>query len=600
MFKRIKNIFLRRSLFLSGLLVFSICFIPRVILACMATPMRTLADEFATIFFASFLAGKKWQGLIPYARYYGFGMNLFTWWIFKFPVTPIIQYRMLLVFCGILQGLTGVICFHILKECNLNLNMKFKMAISVLCSFMVVTRNTVYYNENALILITWLLAWLIFKLVKYEEIPTQKKKYTLGISMLLPFSLIFHERSLTFILAFLVLFVFYLFFYKKLLVNLKIFLPMCLLEIAVARICVSAYQSSFWPDNEYIVNASIPEVSAYQFTLQQIMTSVGIMFGQLGTVSIISGGIFFFGSGIIIVTAIKHLGKGFRLQDEERALFIMGFFALTCTIATSFYQSLSWGSRTNNAIYNEGNVYYLKAFTYIRYFGPYIGVVFLVGLLFFLKYFYAMTEKAFVTIYIVVMLLWAQYVIPIISIAPACSEAFICFIRAQMNNTGSAQYYAGVIAAVNVFLLITILIRSVKKRGLTLLILGFFLIYQYVYNAYNFDIRSQQTATARVDASCQLVKELESLGIDFGSKLYVEDERETEHAIYFLLQFNLQDYTICPDYPVTSDENIFLITNNLKKTESNMNIEGLVTFNLDENEFLLTNNADVISYMNER
>ena len=592
--------FSRHYLLLCSLLIFTVCFIPRVILAWMAVTVRTPGDEFATIFFSGFLAGKNWQGLMAHARYYGFGMNLFTWWIFKLPVTPIIQYRMLLSFCGVLQSLTGVVCFHILKECNLNLSMKFKMAISVLCSFMVVTRNTVYYNENALILITWLCVWMIFKLLMYENYPAQKKKYTLGISMLLSFSLVFHERSLTYILAFFVLLILYFIFYKKILVNIKIFLPVCFIGVAIARVCVSVYQSTFWSGAESIKNASIPSVSSYQFTLQQITTSIGIFFGQLGTASIISGGIFFFGSGIIFIIAIKHLSKSFRLQDEQKALFMMGFFALTCTIATVFYQSLSWGRGANNAIYYDGNVYSLKAFTYVRYFGPYIGVVFLIGLLFFLKYFNATMTKVFLAIYIVALLLWVEYLIPIIARSHACSEAFICFIQAQAKATGTAQYYAGVIFAVNVLLLITILIRYVKNRASILIILGIFLVYQYVYNAYFYDITQEKNNIASVDASYQLIKELEASGIDLGPKLYVEDERETNHPIYFIFQLYLPDYVICPDYPEVSDENIFMITNNLTKTTSNMDIEGLAEFYLDNKEILLTNNAEVISYMNER
>lgn len=580
------------------LIILGICLLPRLILAWMAVPLRTVGDEFSTLFFAGILAGKKWLDLISNVSYYGFGMDLFTWWILKLPIGPVSKYRMMLSCCALMQSMVGLICCRILQEYRPEMHKGQKILISVACCFMVVTRNTIYYNENALILLAWVLAWLIFELVRNEDDSRARKKYTLLLSLALPFSLLFHTRSLTFLLAFIFLYLCGWIFYRRSLVDLKIFVPINLGWLALALLFVKLYQKVYWPGAESITNAFLPDVTGHAYTLRGMLTAGLIVFSQIMTISVVSGGVVFFGAAFLLITGLRHFGGNYRLKGEEKAFFMAAFFCLTCMLATSLFQALSWWPGVDAALYGEGDLYPFKAFTYIRYFGPYTGMVFLAGLLAILDRSNKKLKYVVLAVFVLCAGLWAQRTVPLFQQSGNCGEAFICFIQGQPNMTGAEQYYAGVKAAL-LLILMVFLLRSGRtaKVGVPLILCAF-LIYQYAYNAYNYDIALEKNVATRVDSSWELLNALENEGIDLGEKLYFADERNvTDHYTYLIFQFYMQDYTVVPDYPPAGTENNILITNVLKRTKNHMDTSGYATYMLDYNEALVTNAPGVIAYM---
>lgn len=585
-------------------LVFLICFIPRLVLAILAKPIRTLSDEFSTMFFAAKLAGLQWDEVIEYANYYGFGMNFFTFWIFKLPVSPVIKYKCLLTFCGVLQSLVGVIALKILQVLDIpQIKKNVRVAIAIACSFMVFTRNTVYYNEHALILITWTIALIFVNLIMNSTKKHSRMINSIVLALVLAFSFLVHARSLTYVLALIMLELFYFIFYRKSLIHIRGFLGVFVVLYLGADSVLSWYQGNFWTEGHRVIsNASIPDVSGVVdiLTPQVLLTMIQVFFSQFTTVSVLTGGIFLLAIIVLAMMLFKELFlKEEKLQGNERAIFMIGLYALMCTVATSLFQCLSWGPGVAYTIYNNGDLYSLKALTYIRYIGPYVGVVFFAGLLFVVIQEYAKAKHIYMVslgIFAVVVLWWNKYIVPIIGRTAVTNEGFICFVFETYKAKGEIQFWIGTIVSLILASVCFVLLLKEKRKGIVVLI-GLFLIYQYVYNALQFDILREDEAYQKVNASYDLVCDLEEQGISIDKDLYVVDEkRSDDHMIFFPFQVYMEQYAVHPEYP-KGDDGVMLFTNSYKYTKKNFDIDGYTIFRLDENEFLYTTNGDVIKYV---
>lgn len=596
----------KQNIIKSYILVFLICFIPRLILAMFARPVRTISDEFSTMFFGAKLAGLQWDEVQEYANYYGFGMNFFTWWIFKLPISPVMKYKCLLTFCGVLQSLVSVIALRILQILDMpQIKGKVRVAIAIACSFMVFTRNTVYYNEHALILITWTIALIFVNLIMNNTKKHSKIINSIVLALVLAFSFFVHARSLTYVLALIVLEVFYFIFYRASLIHIRSFLGVFAVLYAGASSVLSWYQGVFWAEGYKVpANTSIPDVSGVVdiLTPQTLITMVQVFFSQFTTTSVLTGGVFLIAIVVLAMTLFKELFlKGEKLKGSERAVFMIGLYALMCAVATSLFQSLSWGGGVAYAIYDGGDLYSLKALTYIRYIGPYVGVVFFVGLLYVLVQEYTKAKQVYMislTIFAVVVLWWNKYIVPIMALTAATSEAFICFVLEVYNSKGETQFWIGTVVAITLASICFLLLLKEKRKWIVVVI-GLFLIYQYVYNALAYDIHREDEAYQKVNASYELFENLEEDGISLSQDIYVVDEKKKDdHMFFFQFQIYMEDYIVHPAYP-EDGENVILVTNSYKKTKKNFDIEDYTVFKLDKNEFIYTNNAGVIEYLQE-
>lgn len=585
------------------IIVFLICFIPRLILASFAKPLRTQSDEFSTMFFAAKLAGLQWDEVQEYANYYGFGMNFFTWWIFKLPVSSVVKYKCLLAFCGVLQSLVGVVCLKIQRVLDIpQIKGKIRVGIAVVCSFMVFTRNTVYYNEHALILITWIIALLVVNLIMNATKKHSKLINSIVLAFVLAFAFLVHARSLTYVLALIMLELFYFIFYKKSLIHIRGLLGVFAVGYLGAQSVLSWYQGSFWTEGHRVLsNASVPDVSGVLgiLTSQTFITMVQVFFSQFATASILTGGVFFIAIVVLVMTLFKEFFlKREKLKGSERAVFMIGLYTLMCAVATSLFQCLSWGPGVAYALYEGGDLYSLKALTYIRYIGPYVGVIFFAGLLFVMVQEYSKVKPIYMAslaLFAVVVLLWNNSIVPILALSPVTNEAFICFVLEEITSKGEVQYWVGTIIALTLAGIFLLLLK--EKRKWIVCILGLLLMYQYMYNAVVYDIQTEEKRYQTVNASYELFCNLEEEGILVGKDLYVVDEkRSDDHMFFFPFQIYMEDYIVHPTYP-KDGENVVLITNKYRSTEKNFDIEKYTSFRLDDNEVIFTNNDILIEFL---
>ena len=111
-------------------------------------PLRTVTDEMITIAERGLLQ-QAWIGLLycHSERYYGSGYSAFFFWIFKLTDNPIIIYRVFQTACVFSSGVYRTDLFDIMHKTMKIQSQKFVCAASVACSYFVVTRAVIVYND---------------------------------------------------------------------------------------------------------------------------------------------------------------------------------------------------------------------------------------------------------------------------------------------------------------------------------------------------------------------------------------------------------------------------------------------------------------------
>ena len=156
------------------ILAFLCALIPRLILNCFALPLRTQSDELATLAGGAFLGGKDWSGIVSQAGYYGFGFTALFAPLFRLSDDPVLIYRLILVVESVMQASIALMAFYLMKRYFKIEHKWFLTVASVACSYMVVTRTMIVYNEHALIFCSWLICVLLFRLLEHQN--DSKKK----------------------------------------------------------------------------------------------------------------------------------------------------------------------------------------------------------------------------------------------------------------------------------------------------------------------------------------------------------------------------------------------------------------------------------------
>ncbi len=389
------NQYIQKNTKLTYFLLYLSALIPKLYMALQMVPLRTPSDELGTIVSAAELAGNSWRGVVStYSSYYGFGF----YWIFfpAFLITdnPIIIYRIILVICSMLQAGIAPLALYIQTKYLGMKDILIGSVIGWICAFLVVTRVTILYNEHALIMVSWLLMFLICKLMEAQEQKRDKKIITLLIVGLLIYSLTIHVRALIYSLSFILVLCLYFVIAKKKLIS-WIGIPVYLIAYVIIQKVISIIQGSIWGkgEGEHLTNTEIKmsfskaisnssDVSGIKRVGAAIKTLLNMWIGQVDTMAVFTGGLFL----VVILALLIFTWKCIKNKEigMENGIILASAWVMLLSIGgTIFAQSLIWFHRVYNGIlYEDVNtyVYGYKSFAYVRYMGPYIGPFLLCGL----------------------------------------------------------------------------------------------------------------------------------------------------------------------------------------------------------------------------
>lgn len=546
---------------------FLLIYLPRQIIVLFTYPVRVIVDEVATISSAALLAGYDWSKVISKAGYYGFGYYSQFWWVFKLTDDPIIIYRTILSITAILQGFVSILIFKMLeKHLYINSN-PIKILFSVISSYLVFTRVTIAFNEHPIVIICWILVFLLLELVDSVENNQDKKKnsVSIGIGLLLAYSLTVHARLLVLLFAFIFAVLFYRIIFKRWLVSAWILISGIFI-IFVSKLLIPYIQEILWLSNNVkeLNNATIPLSNNLNFLeLETWLIILKIIFSQITTATLYSGGLFIF--SLVILTYSLFTYKGSILNKK---IFLVSCVFISSIAATILAQSISWSEGILRGIAENidySKIYSIKVFTYIRYFDPYIAPFVLMGLIV-LYHDIKLITKNLKIIIIIIILLIGFYMIQIVPYICNNSNASEVFRALSFHKSGDSvnliTYYRGIKYAI-LIIAASIILTLHGKYKLSLSIICIFFIIQYFYHAFANDIYVQKCEYNDICDSYELVKLIENEEKEkMINNIHVYDKNEKMYPrLYCSYQFYLNRYTIIPEIPQEQEEKVIFITN---------------------------------------
>ncbi len=594
------------------ILAFLCALIPRVILNCFALPLRTQSDELATLAGGAFLGGKDWSGIVSQAGYYGFGFTALFAPLFHLSDDPILIYRLILVVESVMQASIALMAFYLMKRYFKIEHKWFLTVASIACSYMVVTRTMIVFNEHALIFCSWLICVLLFRLLEHQNDSRKKAIDTVLLMALLSYTLLLHTRSWMYWIVFVIFYVIYFIRNRRSFLAILPGIITAVIGVGGGRFLIHRMQERIWmaDDSSELLNSSVSlSLSDTIINATSWHAWVNIICGQLNTVSVISGGMLIVAVLLMIRCIIGWMKRGERFcngkADREEILYedhyaiIFIYFGL-CTALTIGALSLLWLSWATQAMELgfASNGYGLKAVVYVRYMGPYLGPV-LMATLCYLYQEQDQIQKIYQqAIYWIagLQIFWITCILPFVYTNSNFIEAYLPFSLKTRQGIDVGRMVF--LPATGILLLIVILNHiwlKKKKWKPVLLVLAILLTYQYCYNAVAYDLNTQRTNYKEINATYDMFCQLKESG-NMPEEIYVVDTRDkTYHQSYYLMQYYLQGVRIIAGYPPEDAEEAMVCLNSNMCPVELMQDDSYRCVKLDRNEYVWVRGEQMIA-----
>ncbi|MDY4514992.1 MAG: hypothetical protein SPD93_00660 [Lachnospiraceae bacterium] len=564
------------------LLLFLAAMLPRLILIfTVADPVRTPMDELSTMSAGAYMAGLDWTKATEFGNhYYGGGMTILMAPLFKLIKDPVTLYRACLVFCAVLQSLVAPVACQIMRK-YLNIRDRgFRCLASLAAAFLMVNRAMLVYNEHMLVLVSWLVALVLCRLVmesrKEEQNYRIRAIYSMVLMVLLSYSLTLHTRAKTLWIALVLLVILYFLLYKKWLVAK---LPALLSGVAgywlAGRfIYWSKTTLWLWHEGVELKNTAVKLNLSKELLLSPTSWQgwFSTVLGQVHTSVIFTGGFAAIAITLLVIYICTN-GKDIFVkkkrpvtENQEQLqvrpyLLVCGTFFMMCIGATILAQSITWLFRVQEALTEtpyESGAYGYKAFTYFRYYGAYMGPFFLAGMgyLFHYRTYLKKYLPAVFAVFAGMQLLFLCVVLPHISKNMVASEVYWPFglHRSFDDPMRCRVYLAGVLVSGISFLVMFFCLCKGKRTVLMAVLLGL-LVYQYVYNGIYYDGSNIARYNEKASAGYELISGMEKAGYELPEEIYVTGYRagQSQKPLY-TYQFLLNRHRMIPGEPEASVE----------------------------------------------
>lgn len=602
-------------------LVFLMALVPKLIFIFVHhQPFRTPMDEMVTLSTAAFGAGYDWSPLVVSAEhYYGGGFTILLSPLFRLIDNPQILFAVILSIYSVLQSISAPIACYISRQHMKITDRKVLYLTSIASAYLVVARSQTSLNEHALIAVTWGIAFFLCKLVEYQH-SYQKKSYaTICLMLLMSYGLTIHERTkMYWIVIVLVVFIYYLFQKKWLVAKFPAVVAGGMGYFFAGGFVTWVKKSVWlWQKGEALTNTSVDiEITSEMLLSKEFYQAVvSTLFGQMHTSFIFTCGLTAVAMVCFVVIFVKFYKKAFfrkegvaeGIAEEEtndfmNYVFVLLLFFTLCICGTIFAQSLTWSERVMNGLSGKGT-YGFKAYTYIRYYGIYVGPFFY-SILIYLYYWQEVVKKKLLWIfgiYGVMQGLFLTLNLPYIRHNNVSSEVYWPFaLWHYFSGEYDIRTYAYLLGVLVASVFFVVFLRLLWKRQY-LSFLGVFLgilLFQYGWNALFWDGLFMGNYEKQTDAGYEFIQKLEENAISIPKEIYVKSTAKMGQDPAYVYQFLLKEYTLVPEIPDISTENVILFCNegNIKKVKK----AGYTVYTLDEDEYVATNSEAVLEYMKEQ
>ncbi len=573
--------------------IFFICFIPRLCQSIEVIPLNFRSDETSALYIAARLAGYDWNDVISNAGYYGIGFLWIFAPLFSMGLSSITIYRITASVLAGVNALTGPV-FYCITDHFFNIESRVKkVTIASICGnlifFYVATIST--RNEEILALLVCIVTYLLCKIIK-----ERKFRDELLLSFVMLYSLTCHTRAVAILMTVILVSIIYSVFYRKKLFHTVTYI-INLAGYFLVSYLLNLYRLSIWGKGS-VTNSSVTgsvgnalsNIFAKGNIMQILETWTRIVCGQVFTASMISGGLFLIAAISCAVYLFNFLKR--RKEDSSETLFILSLTALILICFTIFTQGITWLSGVYDGIYLSGSysyVYSYKAFTYMRYFGPYVPMLVMTAFCCWEKdntgkgkYVLLKTGTVISVIcFVILLFFWVNSILPFIYPEKPEYLYFLAGFKYGVNSRQDNWIKAFTIAWIICVVYLVAVLRDRVEIGLTVSLI--LLICEQVYIFNNLTLFKDQSNYEQADAGYDVIQNSPDI---FGEDIYVYDTSDvTDHQIWYLYQFLNYRCHIIPEFPEDTSEDFILFTNG----EVDLNGENIVGYKLDDNEYFYTN-----------
>jgi hypothetical protein len=573
--------------------------IPRIVLCLFIdTLVYYPSDEVATVSGAALLAGYDWSNVVSTAGYYGQGFFSLFAPLYMLTDNPFIIFKVTIIICSLLQGLTALISYYCLSTYFKLTNPLVICSISVASSYLLDTRSTNLLNETPLMFICWLILLILFRLNEAAQMSGKKNKYTILLILALAYSVTLHTRAILLCIALVCTVFFYYWIYKKWLVSPPIFIGLGLVGLLAGSIGIALMQSKLWGaaggtvrNTSIDINFDMLLAILKPYNWQAV---ANIILGLLNTSILLS-----FGTMIIFLVVFFHLiwecicRKAYitTSSDYTASYFMTGaVFFLSCTVIMISGLAVKWLPGAANGIQDGigSNNYGFRAFVYYRYFAVFLSPL----LMLVLAYVHQHNIKAyFRPATITLMLTQAYWMICIVPYIYTFDDFEVRkFFSFSLFRFKEVNIWIFIIASVVLFVCWFTLwyLYTHNKSLLATSILAGLLIINYSVFVINNDYQKQEKNYQLVNAGYDYINTYEHT-VELPDTIYVP----MNNKLPYLYQYFLIRYTIIPSYPAPECDNALVLWNT--GDDTTLLQMGYVSVQLDKNEYLYAKGKELIA-----
>lgn len=588
---------------------FMICFTIQIIMNQFVGISRSLPDELGAMYLASTLAGHDWTYIMTHpAYYYGSLTAPFLYPFFILIKDPLVLYQCLLGVGAFFRSLPALISFYIMAKYFRIKNLPILFFISIGSCFFTPTRATNIDNEPGLILCCWLIIFLLISLQNDAGRTVSKCKSVL-LPLILSLSLLAHTRAILYTLAVIAVILLFHFLTGKHLVNYKFFIASYLLFYSSSKFIVNLLTKYLYPiESPYvsIANTSGSLEGQLQYGINNLVSHFGLQsFFDLFNSNLIV--IFVFSGGLIIYCVWYTLFHLFysskdRLYKKSfldtKNIFFPCAFCIIGGGAGVLGLCITWLSGAVDQHLYNGNL--TRGYFYLRYYANFFSPLLMIIICNWLQskenIYQSKQHKKFAiftmfTIIIASIFCWFSF-LSTVTYGQAINDSdwFYYFAPLSMtfqawpNAVQSLSYYlVAIIISLLIFIIILVLIKH-KKYHVCIIMLSFFLLYQYCYMVIYWD--RPYSLSDNYYGSINAIYNFKKNNPSLFSKI---DKVYYKNSIYgpqYLVQYILQDIPVSLEDTKEIDDAIIIVSSfqDILDIGADIDCEYLP---LDNNEFIL-------------
>ncbi len=583
----------KKKKILDCIIVFAICFVPRLCLTLRAYPLNFISDETSSLSIAAAVAGYNWDDVVSQAGYYGIGFLWIFAPLFKMGLSPVVIYRIIASVLAGVNALTGPIFYCMMGRFFHVQNRFRKTVVASICGNLILfyVASMATRNEEILALLVCVAAYLICRIA--EE---RKFRDEILLSLVMLYSLTCHTRAVAIILTVLVVSILYSIFYRKKFFHIATYI-INIVGYVVVYYLLRLYRAGVWGSGTVrnsSVSSSVSNAMSNILSIGDIgdvvKSWIRIVGGQIFTASSVTGGLFLIATIVCIVYLVYFFKK--KKENASEALFVLAFTGLILVYGTIFTQGVTWLNGVYDGIYVQESftyVYGYKAFTYLRYCGPYVPMLVMTAFCCWENdnvnpEKHALLKRSTiiaVPCYAALLILWIKCILPFMY--PNKPEYLYFLAGFEYGVDPQLANWISVFIIGSAVLALYLIVGMKNHVGIALVASLALLACGQIATFQNLTIHSMENDYAKADSGYNLIQEMSDI---LEEDIYVCDlSSATDHQIWYMYQFLNYTYHIIPDIPENTEDDFILFTN--KKTDlEGENING---YKLDNNEYVYTN-----------